>query len=66
MSKNFGNPNKSGKFKNVTIRKKVEEVRNILPEARQDKAFELGKFKYALKKLSDEVEELTKEAKGSE
>jgi hypothetical protein len=48
------------------IRKKVEEVRNILPEARQDKAFELGKFKYALKKLSDEVEELTKEAKGSE
>ena len=48
------------------IRKKVEEVRTILPEARQDKAFELGKFKYALKKLSDEVEELTKETKGSE
>jgi hypothetical protein len=29
------------------IRKKVEQVRNILPDARQDKAFELGKFALA-------------------
>lgn len=43
------------------IRKKIEEVRNILPEARQDGAFELGKFKYELKKLTDEIKHLAED-----